>query len=61
MIKTAAPTREDVTDALDASLREIAFGDIGDSKAVQIAAQHMLADFERVCHAAAIDETIEAN
>jgi hypothetical protein len=42
MIKTAAPTREDVTDALDASLREIASGDIGDAKTVQIAAQHML-------------------
>jgi hypothetical protein len=50
MIKTAAPTREDVTDVLDASLREIAFGDVGDAKAVQIAAQHMLADFERVQH-----------
>jgi hypothetical protein len=48
MIKTAAPTREDVTDALDASLREIASGDIGDAKAVQIAAQHTLADFDRV-------------
>jgi hypothetical protein len=48
MIKTTAPTREDVTDALDASLREIASGDIGDAKAVQIAAQHTLADFDRV-------------
>jgi hypothetical protein len=50
MIKTAAPTREDVTDALDASLSEIAFGDNRGSKAVQIAAQHMQADFERVQH-----------
>ncbi len=46
MIKMAAPTREDVTDALDASLREIASGDIGDAKAVQIAAQHMLGPVE---------------
>ena len=50
MIKTAAPTREGVTDAIDTSLREIASGDIGDAKAVQIAAQHILADFERVHH-----------
>ncbi len=41
------PAPQDVTDALDASVRDLASGAVSDARSVQTEARRMLADYDR--------------
>jgi hypothetical protein len=50
--QTSRPVSQRVVDALGASVRDIATGNVLDAQAVQVEARHMLAEHERAQHAA---------